>query len=189
MIGNKRLIPNVYNKGFLGIGVFGYKHNAYKIWIQMLRRCYSNKLQLIHNTYIGCSVDERWFNFQNFAEWYEKNYIDGYHLDKDILIKGNKIYGPDTCCFVPSEINVLFTKSNKRRGNLPIGVSERYNNGKFQVSLKDIYLGTYNSIEEAFNVGKNYKENKIREIAEIWKNKINPLVYHALINYKVEITD
>ena len=78
----------------------------------MLERCYSQKTQEKHTTYKECSVSEEWYNFQNFAEWMDKNYnyetMQKWHLDKDILFKGNKIYSPERCAFVPQEINVLF---------------------------------------------------------------------------------
>ena len=44
-------------------------------------------------------------------------------MDKDILVKHNKIYSPDTCMFVPQTINNLFVKNNKNRGKSVIGIS------------------------------------------------------------------
>ena len=138
-----------------------------------------------------CTVDERWHNFQNFAEWYYDNYIEGYHLDKDILFKGNKIYSPETCCFVPQEINKLFTKRQSKRGDYPIGV---ISNKKRFISIftkekKIFYLGSFATPEEAFIAYKTEKENRIKEIANKWKGLISDKVYQALINYQVEITD
>lgn len=46
--------------------------------------------------------------FSNFAEWFDKHHVEGWELDKDILVSGNRTYSPETCCFVPHEINVLF---------------------------------------------------------------------------------
>lgn len=59
----------------------------------------------------------------------------GWALDKDILVKGNKIYSPETCCFVPQEINNLFTKRKSCRGTLPIGVKYIKENKKFSASF------------------------------------------------------
>jgi len=105
-----KLSPTVYGVGFMGDGdykskVKGKDTKLYQTWVNMLERCYSDKLQVRCPTYIGCSVNQIWHNFQNFAEWFELNYIKGYHLDKDIKINGNKIYSPENCLFVSHEEN------------------------------------------------------------------------------------
>jgi hypothetical protein len=106
--------PSVHGVGFFGNG--DYKAfttstkkstKQYKSWIGMLERCYSAKLHAKHPTYIGCSVCNDWHNFQVFAKWFDDNYIDGYHLDKDIKIDGNKIYSPKTCLFVSAKDNTI----------------------------------------------------------------------------------
>lgn len=187
----------LYGIGYLGEGdyktsigenVFKY----YRVWYSMFLRCYSEKHKKEFPSYIGCSVNERWHNFQNFVKWYEKNYnpeiMKGWHLDKDILVKGNKVYSPKTCAFVPAEINTLFLRCNKSRGNLPIGVS-RAKSGKFIATLKKKILGKFKTPEEAFKAYKTAKEAYIKEIAEKWRGKISEKVYDALHKYQVEITD
>lgn len=194
-ISKNRNKKTIYNIGFLGEGIYnsnGEYFKIYNIWHSIIKRCYSEKEQLKRAlSYIGCSVMEEWHNYQNFAKWYIENYVDNYHLDKDILIKGNKIYGPITCCFVPTQINSLFIKASTKKGNLPIGVSKH--RLKFQVQLKKYgeqnNYGQYNTSLEAFLVYKFEKEIYIKEVAEIWKDKISNNVYKALINYNVEITD
>ena len=131
-----------------------------------------------------------WHNFQNFAQWHEENYIEGFVLDKDILQKGNKIYSPENCCFVPNEINVLFTKRQNDRGDLPVGVIKSYNRYIFQLSKNGKrHRKSYETPEEAFQAYKQAKENYIKEIADKWRGKITEKVYEALYAYKVEITD
>lgn len=182
---NKKLL---YGVGFNGFG--NNNDKSYTTWTNMFKRCYSEKLRN-QPTYIDCKVDERWFDFNVYLEWFNDNYKDGYQLDKDILIKGNKIYGPDTCCFVPEEINKAFTKSNKIRGKLPIGVCVFRNKYQTQMSKfgNKLFFGNYDSIEEAFNVYKQEKEKYIHELAEKWKNQINEKIYLCLINYTVDIND
>ena len=102
--------PRVYGVGYLGDGVYKAHLNSiatkhYLTWMNMLERCYSMKSLARNTTYVGCTVVEEWHNFQNFAKWFEENYIEGYHLDKDIKVEGNKVYGPDTCLFVSKEDN------------------------------------------------------------------------------------
>jgi len=102
-------------KGYVGEGKYKAirKVKSYSTWANMLQRCYSKTYHAKKPTYIECYVTEEWLNFQNFAEWFEKNYnpeiMERWSLDKDILVKGNKVYSPETCCFVPYEINNKFT--------------------------------------------------------------------------------
>lgn len=204
-------ILNPYDKTICGIGYYGdicINKNAdalydkcYNVWIKMLRRCYdTNVQQTIASSYIGCTVCEEWHNFKCFREWYMSHYyqVDNGEqmcVDKDILFKGNKVYSPQTCCIVPNEINVLFTKTNKKRGEYPIGVYCKKSNHKFVSQCKhggnkpQQYLGTYDTWEEAFLVYKNYKENYIKQLANKYKYYLEPKVYDALINYQVEIND
>ena len=195
----------VYNHGYVGEGEYSSKlnHNIYQSWIDVLKRSYSNRISNKWETYKNVTCCEEWFNFQNFAKWYDENYyvVDGekMHLDKDILIKNNKIYSPDTCIFVPQRINELFIKTNKLRGNLPIGVSYLKNINKFQANCKTFtkrgsasysnYLGCFKTPLEAFNVYKQFKEKYIKQVADEYKNKIPQKLYEAMYRYEVEITD
>ena len=162
----------------------------------MHKRCYDPKYQEKHQTYKGCTVCQLWNNYQEFAKWDNENYYEVGNeqmtLDKDILNKGNKVYSPDTCVYVPQFINTLFTKRDVERGECPIGVCKFRN--KFQARLskgngKQIHLGTYSTPEEAFQVYKEAKEAYIKEVAEEYKGKIDHRAYEALMNYEVEITD
>jgi hypothetical protein len=188
------LIPTLCGIGYMGIGKFNSDYVYYSVWHHMMQRCYDKITQLNQPTYIGCSVDPIWHNFQNFCEWCEdpiNGYIEGFDLEKDILLKGNKVYGPETCCLVPNEINILFIKKDLKRGNLPIGVSLSGKKFKTQLSINGIvkYLGTFNTIQEAFGCYKFNKEKLIKQKTDIHKHHITEKVYQALYNYQVEITD
>lgn len=164
-------------------------------WHSMLMRCTSEKLKNRYPTYIECNLYEEWKDFQKFAKWYKDNYyeIDSERmcLDKDILVKGNKIYSPDTCVFVPNRINVLFTNRKFHRGEFPIGVFKKDKRFVSRMSIggKDIILGRYSNIYDAFNKYKEEKENYIKQIANEYKDKIPKKLYNALYNYKIKITD
>lgn len=192
--------------GYLGEGEYKVSENrkptkVYDTWYGMLKRCYSDKFHKRNPTYINCEVDNEWYNFQNFGMWYEENYyeVEGeiMQLDKDILFKGNKIYSPETCIFVPQTINSLFVKSDKNRGKSVIGATIR--NGKYKVSCNMInletgeskreYLGYYETQEKAFEVYKYYKEKNIKEVADYYKDLIPNKLYNALYEYVVEIND
>ncbi len=194
--------PRTFGVGCFGEGEYdalinGKCTKCYNTWRSMLRRCYDSEYQAREPAYIGCEVSEYWLNFQNFARWYYDNIYqiedEVIGLDKDILIKGNKIYSPETCIFVPQTINNLFTKRDNHRGNYPVGVYYKKKNKKYiaqcNVNEKQKHLGCYDTQEEAFQVYKNFKEQYIKEVAEQYRNKIPTRLYTAMINYKVDIND
>ena len=168
----------------------------------MLRRCYNKKHHEKYSTYIDCEASKEFHNFQNFGEWDGDNFyqIEGeiMNLDKDILVKGNKIYSPDTCIYVPQRINKLFVKCNKSRGKYPIG-TYLYRNGKYVAQCylinpktgksKIKHLGIYSTQEKAFEIYKYYKECNIKEVADYYKEQISDKLYNALYDYEVEIND
>lgn len=187
-----------YNVGYNSGGKYkaeirNVSTKEYTVWDGMLRRCYNEKERNKFPSYKDVTVCEEWKDFQNFAEWYENNHIEGFELDKDILFKGNKIYSPSTCCFVPREINILFSNSLKTTRTYPLGVHYETRSGKFVAQIhihkKSKFLGRFNTPEEAFEVYKIAKEKRIKEVAEKHKHQITEACYQALINYQVEITD
>lgn len=176
------------------------KNPANKKWREMIRRCYDKKYQSYKNSYTGCSVCEEWRDYESFKEWFydpQNGYKDGYQLDKDLLKKGNKVYSPDTCCFVPPEINSIILNGKESRGKYPVGVT--FQNGRYLARMsvrtrsgqKTRHLGSYNTAAEAFLAYKRGKEGHIREIAdEYYKNgEITQRVRDALVNFEIEITD
>ena len=197
--------PRYYGVGYLGEGKYKMFENGkltdkYNIWHNMLMRCYDPKYQEKYSTYKGCKVEDYLLNFQHMGEWIENNYyeIPGevMCLDKDILCKGNKVYSRETCIFVPERIN-LFTKSDKSRGDNPIGVHPT-SSGNYQACCnneygKYIYLGTYSTEEEAFQAYKVYKEKVIKEVIDSYEGIIPEPFYSrlktAMYNYEVEIDD
>ena len=195
-----------YGVGYLGEGKYKASENGkdtrvYSTWHRMLERCYSEKLHEKYPTYKDCEADKEWHNFQDFGYWFDDNYytVDNEKmcLDKDILIKHNKIYSPDNCIFAPQTINSLFTKNDRKRGCSAIGTSPK--NGKYQVNCcminpetrksKCEYLGLYETQEKAFQVYKYYKERNIKEVADYYKGQIPDKLYDALYNYEGEIDD
>jgi hypothetical protein len=74
------------------------------------------------------SVNEVWKHFLVFKAWMETQIWEGLDLDKDILIVGNKEYGPEACAFVPQYINKLLNTGPVPVGvGLPIGVCVKAN--------------------------------------------------------------
>lgn len=193
-----------------GVGIKGMEYPAkknreflkeYSVWLSLLYRCtkdyWSNK-----PTYTGTTCSENFKSYTFFYEWCNKQVgfrgVDeqgrSWHLDKDLLIKGNKHYSEDTCCFVPQRINMLFTKRGSSRGEYPVGVTWRKGNNKFVANCnngsgKYVHLGCFQTQREAFLAYKTFKEKLIKQTAEEYKEQIDPRAYTALINYKVDAND
>lgn len=164
----------------------------------MLARCYSEKYQQRQPTYIGCEVSENFKSFKFFSEWCleQKGYgTKGWALDKDILLKGNKVYSEDVCVFVPRAINSVLCSRSKNREDLPIGVSRN------KISISSPYtccisrygkiylLGVSDDPYVLFNLYKQEKEKYIKELAYKYKDNIDTRVFNALLKYEVNIND
>jgi hypothetical protein len=155
-----KMSPSMYGIGFIGDGNHkpsknGKHTKVYARWKDMIARCYDEKLQAKKPTYKGCSVSKEWHNFQNFAEWYHENYpADGkdYQLDKDHLVKGNKVYSPDTCCFLTPQENTEASQAKHYKFISPDGEAiEIFNlnkfckeNGLHQGSMRHVAKGNRN---------------------------------------------
>ena len=192
----------VYGVGYIGEGPHRARENgeitkAYRAWHDMMKRAYNPKHHEKCPTYMDCTVHPDWHNYQVFHEWFDNNYyeIEGHltNLDKDILIKGNKQYGPTTCILVPDFINTLFVKCDALRGELPIGVSYDDRTSKYvsfcRVSGKKKNLGYYDTSEEAFYAYKTFKEAHIKKVANDYIEYIPFELYEAMLEYEVEIDD
>ena len=193
--------PSVY-----GIGVVGTKYPSrvngvttkeYELWQSMLERCYSDALKKRYPTYEGCEVSNNFKSYEYFYEWCHKHIgfsNQSWQLDKDLLIKGNKVYSEDSCVFLPQEINSLLTKREASRGKHLIGVSWHDKGKAFEARVsknkgKREYLGLFNTELEAFKAYKQAKEAFVKEQANGWKGKIDGRAYEALMNYEVNIDD
>ena len=170
--------PTVGGIGYLGVGKYkpseGFVINKYySIWHGMINRCI-NSDKLKYKTYKDTVICEEWYNFQNFAKWYEENYpkhIEGvnFELDKDLLQYGlkNKIYSPQTCIFLPKKVNIFLIESNINNSSGFSCVYLHKKANKFQVRLTEflsgnnIYLGLYSDITIAKIAYNNERNNQI----------------------------
>ena len=200
----KKGVRNPFNRVVAGVGYIGEgdfspsnDRQVFNLWSNMLVRCYDAYSLSKQPTYEGCKVHEKWQCFQNFAPWCyaQKEFVENkdWCLDKDILLKGNKLYSEDTCAFVPRDINNMFTLRIRKRGDCPLGVHWDNTKEKYVAQVnkdhKRKFLGYFTDPQSAFNVYKQAKESCIKEVAETWKDKIDPRVYDALNNWTIEVTD
>lgn len=186
--------PTTYNIGYLGVGNHMAKSegkvvDSYNTWHDMIRRCYSEKSKSKFSAYYHiCTVSKLWHNYQNFAEWFDKNkyFVEGrLHIDKDILYSGNKMYNPETCLLVPQRINMLFVNIPNSYG-LPNGIRPTSSN-RYSAMYNGKSLGVYDTLEDAYSIYSHEKEKVIQQIANEYKEIIPLKLYDALMEYRVRI--
>ena len=199
-------VKDPYVHSVFGVGISGTKYPSkvngvktkeYVLWHSMLTRCYSDTYKKKRPTYEGCEVSDNFKSYEYFYEWCQNQIgfgVEEWQLDKDLLVKGNKVYSEGSCVFLPSEINSLLTKRTASRGEYLIGVSWHKTHKTFAAKVgknkgKPEWLGSFKTELEAFNAYKQAKESFVKEQANKWKGKIDDRAYEALINYTVEITD
>ena len=156
-----RLLPSVFGVGVIGdesVWENGYLLKEYTLWHGMLGRCYDEKSHVRSPTYQDCSVSSNFTRFSYFKDWCHNqvgfNCLDDvgkpFQLDKDILVKGNKLYGEDTCCFVPQVINALLLQGTHVKDGLSLGVSYRHDMKKFRARHGKVLVGWFDTEVEAF---------------------------------------
>ena len=199
-------VKDPYSPSVFGVGILGTKYpptisgrntKEYDLWYSMLRRCYSDNSKKKQPTYVGCEVGDNFKSYEYFYEWCNKQIgfsNQSWQLDKDLLVKCNKVYSESTCVFLPVEINSLLTKREALRGEYLIGVSWKKANKAFVATVrknkgKQEHLGYFATEIEAFNAYKVAKESFVKEQANKFKSQIDERAYYALINYQVEVND
>lgn len=182
--------PKLYGVGYYGDGPYsatinGMNTKEYSVWSDMLQRVYDPRVQVKKPFYMGSTVDARWHNFQVFADWYSNNpfnYPD-YQIDKDILIRGNKVYSPETCCLVPNVINTQFRDMSSYMvdNGLPVGVYPSANGKRYRAIHGPVKLGTHDTIERAREVYLNYRRRYLYELARQYLNRVDIRVIYTLL--------
>lgn len=122
------------------------KDPAYRAWSGMLMRAYDPKYHAEHPTYSDVTVCREWHSFSSFRAWWLDNYSEGFSLDKDLLVPGNREYGPDACVYVPNWLNTFAIDHEASRGELPIGVCLRKQTGLYQSNCRNPITGKLHTL-------------------------------------------
>lgn len=164
----------------------------YRKWADMLNRCYSEKELAKRPSYAGCSVAVEWLNFMAFREWMDRQAWKGMHLDKDILVQGNRVYSPNTCIFVTQQLNKFMTDSGAARGEYPIGVEFQKIAGKFRslccnpITGKREHLGYFADQDSAHQAWIQRKTQIAKDLSAM---QSDDRVRQALLRYDFSKVD
>ena len=184
----------VSSVGYIDEGRYSTRKNGkparvYSVWRRMISRCYSKSTQKRQPSYVGCYVDKEWHSFQNFAEWFyrQPNSMEaGFELDKDLILSGNKVYGPSTCSFVPREVNRALVHRGNPVYDLPRGVTMF--KGKYRASVfenrKYRFLGDFDSLRDACIAYSEAKEMLVKNLANKFIGDIDVRVYKFLMEWE-----
>lgn len=186
-------------KKVCNVGINDYEYNvvingkmikSYDVWKHMLLRCYDAKTQLKHPTYENCKVCDEWLYFSNFKKWFDENYRYDLEeqgikleLDKDLLCDDIKIYSPETCIFLPKNVNMFMANKKSRNSNGSTGITWKDDIKKWRVRIQDfcthkqIYLGVFVDIEEAKKVYLEAREQQSVKVKEYLKE----------LNYSIDV--
>lgn len=185
--------------GYIGAGPYKIKENrkSYNTWRGIHSRV--GNFDGFHPTYEKVTVCEEWYNYQNFAKWYEENYYvvegDIMCLDKDIIKPYNKNYSPENCCFVPNRLNEIFHDLEKiKKCGLPVGIEHVNRTTKADgYRVKVTYVNnigerkyirkTFDDLDEAKKFYSKFKQDDTRRILEEYKDKIPEYIFNAIYNY------
>lgn len=189
-------LPVVNGVGFIGIGAHKCRNASGKIsreymhWSSMLLRVYTPANEMDKRSYKNTSVCLEWHNFQNFADWSleQPGFNKDSQLDKDLLVKNNKIYESSKCCFLPKEINSALTGKKYINSSGHAGVEIR-NRGKYTAMVTKHgtrhHLGTFDTYEDACAMYKREKEVYVRSLANEFRSCISPKAYDALTKWEI----
>lgn len=163
----KVFAPTVCNIGYLGED---YNKNTdkglYTRWVNLINRCY-NPNSNNYKTYgeKGITVDKEWLNFSNFKKWFNENYYDigeeKLVVDKDVLIKNNKVYSSKTCLLLPISFNSMFAGMNEysgKKNKCSAGIRKE-NNNKYTLQIFGTTFSNFSTLENAIDTRKRiYKD-------------------------------
>jgi hypothetical protein len=187
----------VKTKFVLGVQI---RTRSTTLWRTLSNKCDDNgNVQNIRQRcYAG--VSNAFESYQEFTDWCQDQYgymrqeLNGrfWSLDKDVLVPGNRIYGPDTCLFVPFKVNNTFiTPMTREKYTYPMGVykdKERKLSGSFYAGIRNTgnknptVLGKFDTEMEAHRAWQLAKADIILSLSQDAEIKDHVKLQTALIS-------
>lgn len=151
-----------------------------RAWYNMVTRVYGKNATA---AYKDVTICEEWKSAKSFKTWMETQDWEGKELDKDLLVPGNRVYSPETCCFVSHRVNTFLLIPPRKYGEGKLGVN--YHRGRYEVNInlgdgKSTYLGAYGNEDDAHNAWLSAKLILAEELA---KEESNIIIADAIRSY------
>lgn len=164
--------------------------DSYKRWASILRRCYSYKALRNNPSYLNTSVCEEWLTYSNFKKWFDKNYVKGWDIDKDILSEDNicTVYSPSTCMFIPKWLNLYVVSPTYFDKSTPIGVSYDKKSRRYTVKCRELgtsrqlFVGVFKRKSEAQKAWLN-KKIEMLDLRKSELDSIHPDLYYRVLAF------
>ena len=134
------------------------RHRFYKTWGGMMHRC-TNQNQSNYKSYgeRGIKVCKEWLDVTAFVSWAERTHpnTEGYSLDR---IDNSLGYSPENCRWVDKTTQVINRgiMKNNISGFVGIKSSGKKWSARIRIFNKDIWVGSYNTKEEAVQARDQY---------------------------------
>lgn len=150
---------------------------AYLIWCSIHSRAGKAK------GYEDVTICNDWYLFSNFYKWYRDNYVKDWHVDKDILLQGNREYSPQNCIMVPRVINNLFKRSSSMHDIKGVYLDKRTDKYYAQIRIdgKTKQSGSSSDILVAHQHYLTLRKNRLEELLERFSNCENQYAYNRLV--------
>ena len=182
----------IYGIGINDVSPENKNIKIYNLWSAMIRRCYSEKYLEKNPSYRGTKVCDDWKYFSKFQDWVINNYKDGYQLDKDIIAGDKKIYSPETCSFIPHELNMSIIEPSNINNQYPLGVTFEKKTAKMKNERTKPYrskimkygkkqnIGIYKTPYEAHLGWQKAKLEYLNELMEKYHNSLENAVISGI---------
>ena len=161
-------------------------------WLSMITRCYSKKFVDKNPTYRDCTVCVEWLYFMNFRKWMVTQDWEGKSLDKDLLVKGDKVYSSETCIFIPQIVNTFITQ--RRISQYLVGVSRFERDDILRARCSNTFtgkgehLGYFASEEQAHLTWKKRKHELACQLADseyVTDDRVEEALRNRYKNYTI----
>ena len=156
----------------------------YLRWVAMLSRCYSEALKSRVKTYDGCTVCSEWLLFSNFKKWMKAQDWQGKHIDKDLLVEGNRVYGPEACVFIDAITNLFIIKSANSVGPWMTGACWVAGRSKFISSCSNPFTKkreTLGYFDDQLDAHRAWKARKHEHSVKLSEKQVDPKAKEALL--------